>query len=267
MASPTDRPAHRWAWWALSIGLPAIALVTAAWVAPRIPVSPVAAYVAAFACVGASMLGAARAAPYLRAKHLALLIAPAVVLAIVGATRPPILLAAPLVTASLLLAGTTAGGVVGGAIQRAGHLIVVAIVSSLVDVFSVLHPEGPTQNVLQVERAVALLILPWPMLGTSDIRPILGVGDVVFAALYFAACEKHGLPMIRTATSLVIALALTMLTVLVTGIGIPALPFFGAAIVLAHPRARRLEGKERKQALFGVLFLAALIGLLFALRS
>src|SRR5690606_16553929 len=89
-------------------------------------------------------------------------------LALLGQAVPAVI-GAMVVTTCLLGAGTLIGAKVGQAIERPGHLLVVAIVSALVDAFSVLHPRGPTAQIIESESAVAVLVLPWPLLGTSRI--------------------------------------------------------------------------------------------------
>jgi hypothetical protein len=172
---------------------------------------------------------------------------------------------AVVVTAALLLAGAVIGGAVGGRIEHPGHLIAVAAVSVLVDSFSVLHPAGPTAAVVARPEAIAVVALPWPVLGSREIVPVLGVGDVVFAALYLAASRRFGLGVGRTAIAVGLGLIATMVGVMATRLPLPALVGMGIAVVAAHPRARRLPPKDRKQALvvFGVL---ALLWVLLWLR-
>ncbi|MEQ8458114.1 MAG: hypothetical protein RLO52_45480 [Sandaracinaceae bacterium] len=220
--------------------------------------------VIAFACVSAEVLTASALTPRLSAKGLWVAVGAVGALALLAtfAASLPIALAAALVTLSLLALGTSAGGVVGHAIDRPGHLLVVAIVSAAVDALSVLHPSGPTAQIIESDAAVGVLILPWPILGTRNIDPVLGVGDVAFAAIYLSAARRHGLSIRRTLIALSLALAGTLVAVFVTGRGIPALPFFGAAMLAAHPEARRLPEEDRAKALVGLLALGALVGAL-----
>jgi hypothetical protein len=249
-----------------------LALVVAALVAPFVPASSpaVAATVAvlAFACVCAEVLVTSALAPPLGKRALLALPLPVAVLASVAyADRAlPDLAAAALVTAALLAAGTLVGGVIGRAIESAGHLVVVAIVSALVDIFSVVHPEGPTAQIVQIETAISVLLLPWPILGTSEIVPILGVGDITFAALYVASARQHGLSARRTLIALTAGFAATLVTVLVTNAGVPALPFLGAAMVVAHPEARRVPPKDRRKAAIGLAFIVVSFAALFVKR-
>jgi hypothetical protein len=259
-------------WWLPSIILPSAALALIAAVAPLVPVGAglgvMLAAVLAFACVGAEVLFASAAAPRLSRRALLWLLLPVsglATVAVLGETLPQVI-AAMVVTTCLLGAGTMIGAKVGNAIERPGHLLVVAIVSALVDAFSVLHPSGPTAQIIEIESAVAVMVLPWPLLGSARIAPVLGVGDIVFAALYLAACRRHRLSIRRTAIALAIGLAATFVIAVAAARGVPALPLMGAAVVIAHPEARRLPPEDRAKAAIGVAALVALFVVLFALR-
>ncbi|MBX3270240.1 MAG: hypothetical protein KF729_08260 [Sandaracinaceae bacterium] len=255
--------------WLLATAGCGAALALVALAAPHLPaVHPYASGTLAFACVGAEVLAVAALAPPLRARALAGLAIPLgalVAVALVGDAlgRLP---ASVAVTVALLAAGTLVGAVVGRAIEDAGHLAVVAIVSAAVDAYSVLSPSGPTAQIVQIEAAVDVLLLPWPILGTPRIEPVLGVGDVAFAAIYAVASRRHDLPMKRTIAALAVGLAVTLAVVLATGAGTPALPFLGAAILVAHPRARRLRPEDRRKAWIGIAVLLAALGALVLLR-
>jgi hypothetical protein len=163
---------------------------------------------------------------------------------------------AALVTFSLLVLGATIGGAVGARIEHPGHLLVVAVVSFLVDTFSVFHRRGPTATLIAARPQVLnLLALPWPLLGTEEIAPLLGLGDVIFIALYFSAARRHGLSRPRTALALLLALLLSMASVMLWQRPIPALAPMGISILLAHPPARKLPLAERQR---GYPLLAAL---------
>lgn len=260
--------------WLGAILAVAAALILVALLAPFVPlpgperVALLAAGILAFVCVSTEVLFVASRAPAVGPRALWGLI-PAMALlvgvALAGDVLPRIV-AACLVTIGILSFGTLAGAVVGGAIHEAGYLLVVAVISALVDVFSVLHPRGPTAQLIQIEAAVNVLILPWPILGSGRIEPVLGVGDVAFAAIYLVATRRHGLSVRKTVIALAAGLAVTLVVVVATGVGIPALPFLGVAVVLAHPEARRLPKKDRATALLGLGALVIVLGALFLLR-
>jgi hypothetical protein len=241
--------------------------------APIVPVPDgdaglVAGYVVAFAVIGALAIAVGLTVPKLPAKALALLVVPVGALGLLGALRvgAPNAGTAALVTASLLFGGSLLGGVVGRAIEAPGHILVVVVVSALVDVLSVLHPSGPSAVIVQMESVIALLALPFPLLGTDRIEPVLGVGDVIFAALYLGAAARHGLRRRRTVAGLGGGLLATMAVVLALELPIPALPFLGAGVLVAHPEARRLPPADRRKAATGLVLIVAVIAGLFLLR-
>lgn len=169
--------------------------------------------------------------------------------------------AAFVVMVSLLLGGSTIGTVVGRAIQHAGQLFIVGVVFTLADTFSVFHPAGPSAVIVEAGPSlISFLALPWPVMGTGEFAPVLGVGDVVGAALFVGATRAHNLPVRRTLIALAVGLILTMLIVWWTELPIPALPLMSLAVLSVQPEARRLRTEDRKPALIGVLVLATLYG-------
>jgi len=153
----------------------------------------------------------------------------------------------------LLGAGSSLGAIVGRRVEHAGYLGVVAYVSSIADLTSVLHESGPSAQILESAPTLAVLAVGAPMLGTADVSPILGVGDVIFVALYLAAAARHRLPWRRTLVALSLALAVTFAVLLLLAQPIPALPFLGLAMVLAHRETWLPPARERRQALAGVV--------------
>jgi hypothetical protein len=141
----------------------------------------------------------------------------------------------------------------------------VAIVSSAADVFSVFHSAGPTQAIVESEAVLGVMALPWPMLGTPYIEPFLGAGDAVFTALYVAAARRHALPLARTLGALALAYLATMGAVLWLVTTVPALPFLGLAMVLAHPRARRPAKADLARGVWISVLIVATVAFLFLL--
>jgi hypothetical protein len=225
-------------------------------------------YLAASLAVTAAVLGAGVTAPALagrRAAWIALPVAALVGVALVA--RPPYgaMLGAP-VALALLAAGALVGACVGRRVQHPGHLLVVAYVSSVADLYSVLTPSGPSAQVASSERAMHLLAVTWPIPGMERIAPVLGIADVVMVALYLAACRQHGLPLRRTAVALGIGFVAAFGLVVATARPVPALPFLGIAMVAAHAEARRLPPGDRRVALAG-MGLFTLLALLVALAD
>jgi hypothetical protein len=252
-------------WWA-ALGACALGTTLFALAAPHAPLpvhyaswAAIVAFALAFGWVAAEVLAVAALTPRLSPRALGLSLTLALPLVALGVLAPgPSIVATAGVAALLLGAGTSAGAALGERIQHAGHLGVVAYVSSLADLVSVLHESGPSAQILESAPTLAVLAVGAPMAGTPDLSPILGIGDVVFVALYLAAARKHGLPFARTVAALAVGLALTFVVVVALARPIPALPFLGLGVVLAHPRAWLPPPHERRQALVGVLVFTAL---------
>jgi hypothetical protein len=220
-------------------------------VAPRVELSPVIAFAIGFSAIAASVLAVSAACPRPRKQALlgVLASACALLMLVVAGGVVPTWLAAAVVTIALLTGATLLGALIGAGVEQPGHLLAVAIVSSLADMVSVLSPSGPSAMIAESPVALSVLALPWPMLGTDAIEPMLGAGDVVFAALYVGAARVHALPLTRTLLALGVGFVATLGCVVWLEQALPALPFLGAAIVIAHPEARRLRlGSPRRAA-------------------
>jgi len=242
-------------------------------IAPFVPLDPTAseaialvAFALAYGAVAIAALTTAAFAPDLGRATLAVVGVVVIALAILRGADPT-LVRVTVVLAGLLAAGTSAGAAIGARIESAGHLLPVAIVSSIADAFSVFTPGAPSEAALASPALLSVLAIAWPIPGTRDVLPILGVGDAVFLALYVAAARKHSLPIARTVVALAIGLAATACVVAATSIAIPALPLIGAAVVIAHPSARRVPEKDRRAAAIGIVVLVIAVAVLVARRA
>ena len=257
-----------WLRWLVVIGAALGALAVARALSPSLHVDPRAAFLSGFAAVALSAVLTALASPQIQPRALIGVAIPAALLCAL-AFRPttPDLTGALVVTAALLAGATLVGGAVGWAMEHPGQLVFVAVVSSAADAASVFHPSGPSAVMVQSQAALSLVALPWPMLGTEAIEPLLGAGDVVFTALYLASARRHGLPVRRTVGALLAGYVLTAGVVLVLEIPLPALPFLGLAVVLAHPEARRPRaGDMRRGALLSAAVVVAVAVLIYSGR-
>lgn len=225
-------------------------------------------YVLAFACVSALSIGAAHAASRLtwRAGAIAAGLAVAALVAAALAGIPPGSPWVLLTSVLLLVAGSDLGALVGARVEEPGHLLPVAVVSSLVDLASVLHPAGPSARVVGSPGALALLAVWFPLIVPGKLAPILGVGDVVFCGLYLAAARRHRLSAGLITAALAAGLVSTMILVVITELPLPALPLLGAAVLVAEPRARRVPAPDRRRAWAVMIGLALVVAILLAHR-
>ncbi|HKU36952.1 MAG TPA: hypothetical protein VJR89_02360 [Polyangiales bacterium] len=216
------------------------------------------AHAVGFGCVVACTLAVSRFAPD-RLPHVVPIALGGIAL-VAGsyALREPVWLCALAVAIALWAGGSALGALVGARIEHPGHLLFVALASSLADLFSVLSPSGPSAAIAQSEIALSLAAVSWPMLGSRNIEPFLGAGDIVFSGLYLASARKYGFALRRTLLALASGYAVTMLAVFALQTAVPALPFLGGAMLWAHPETRRPPAADRRRGLVVLSVMAAL---------
>ena len=255
--------------WAAALIFSVCGFQLTAWLAPYSPLDPVVAYLFGFACVVASSLAVALQVP--RASWALALGAAVACLSMAVALFAPadqVTGYPPLcVLTGLSMLGTAIGALIGRRIQDPSHLLFVAVVSGVADMLSVTQPGGISKAIAEQPRAPALLALPWPMLGTEDVAPFLGVSDVVFASLYVHATKTHDLPLSRSVLALVAAFMATAALVLIFVRPIPVLPLLGASIVLAQPRARAASTADLRRGAWVLAVLVVLITTVFLRRA
>jgi hypothetical protein len=253
--------------WSASLAGTAAAFSAAQLLGGALALPPLVAYACGFACVVAATLVLSLFAPRtLRVvAPLVLAVSCAIGLAYAFRSRDPSWPSALAISIALLAGGTALGAAVGTRIEHSGHLLFVALASALADVFSVTSPEGPSAAISRSDAALRIAAVSWPMIGTGRVEAFLGVGDIVFTGLYIASARRHELSMRRTLLALAGGYCATMLTVLVLKVPVPALPFLGGAILIAHPDARRPPAADRRRG-FVVLSVMAALFLVLLLR-
>lgn len=255
--------------WAAALLLSVCGFQLTAWLAVYSPVSPVVAYLFGFACVVTSALSVSLCVPSTRLSGLVVAGSGSVLMLVALLAPPGEVDAVPAlcVLTGLLALGTGLGALIGRRIQHPSHLLFVALVSAVADILSVTQPGGISKAIAEEPRALALLALPWPFLGTTEIAPFLGVSDVVFASLYLHATLKHVLPLLRSLFALFAGFAATAVLVLLLQRPIPVLPLLGASIVLAQPRARAASPEDLRRGAWVLAALAFVIATVFLRRS
>lgn len=224
------------------------------------------AFAIAFLAVSGQILLVSRATPQLRGAWLwgSLLFAFGVLSLVSGARLTAE--SAALATAALLWTATGLGAALGFRIDKPGHVLAVAAVSAVSDLWSVYDPAGPSatlaRNVALHPDRVPAFALCFPLLGSDKVPAIIGAGDILFCALYLAAFERHKLPLGRALLALTAAFVVGLGLLLWLERPLPLLPLLGGAVVLCDRRARSLEAKEGRT----VLAVVALAGALLALR-
>jgi len=206
-----------------------------------------AAYVVAFCAVSALALGTALLVPAMPARRAALVVGLAgAVLTGAAVSHARSWEAAVVIDAALLAGAAAAGSVIGAGIEQPGYLLPVAWVSGLTDAASVLYRMGPSALIAARPRVLSLLALSFPLVGSGRIEPILGVGDVLFCAVYVAAARRHRLGLGRMTAALGAGLLATLVLVVALETAVPALPMLGAFVILLFPTARSIPAADRR---------------------
>jgi hypothetical protein len=230
-------------------------------VAPGLALAPRASFACAFVAVTVEMLAFAFVAPTLRPRVVAACVAACVVvLALVHGREADGALAA-LLSVALGVSGALLGAALGGRIEKPGQLSAVALVSGVADLWSVFDPEAPSARLARETLAeparLTAFALPFALAGTPLVTAIIGVGDLLFAALYVAAFRAHGLSTRRVLGALFAAFITGLFGLLLWERPLPLLPLLGAAVIVADPRTRSLSSREWRTV--GVVC-AALLG-------
>ncbi len=243
-------PARAWLGFGLVPVVAVAVLLVAGAVSAQCAMSARVAYGIAFVVVASELLAAARLVPRAPGWVTALLVAASAgaLWAVRGAA--PSLAPASVVTVALLTGGSALGGAVGQRIDKPGHLLAVFAISALADFWSVYDPAGPSARLARQAATqpdtLVLFALPWPILGSGRIEAIIGAGDLLFAALYSAALRRHGVHGNRATLAMAGGLMVGLALLFWLERALPLLPFLGAAVVVAEPRARSLPVADRR---------------------
>ncbi len=147
----------------------------------------------------------------------------------------------------VIACGTVLGSMVGTRVQAPGHLLPVALMSAAMDILSVEVPGGVTHQLVKHPALLRVLMVRAALPPGRIPEPAIGFGDVVFVSLYLSACTQFRLSRGRTVLALVLGLSTAWIVAVTAGLasGVPALPFLGGMVVLAHRDARRVAREDR----------------------
>ena len=150
----------------------------------------------------------------------------------------------------VLAAAIGAGLLVARGLQKPNYLIMAALVGAVTDVFSVYS--GPSKTTLQSD-IFPYVSYQWGVIGQGGAIGIIGAGDFIFLALYFAGARRFHLPEGVTFLAMCAAFGVGFLSLLVIPQGVPALPFMATFLLLVHGRAlksqmRALQNAEQNTA-------------------
>ncbi len=151
------------------------------------------------------------------------------------------ILAAPLASIGnlgVLMFAIGLGLAVARGLQKPNYLVLAAIVGALTDIFSVYA--GPTKHLIG-SSAFGYLSFAWPLVGAGGVQGIVGVGDFVFLTLFFDGARRFKIDDRVTLCAMCAAMIVGFAFTWITQAGVPALPFFAVALLLAHGRELKAQ--------------------------
>ncbi len=150
---------------------------------------------------------------------------------------------------------------IGNGIDAVSHLIPVAVVATLADIWSV--SAGATSKII-VSSAINYFLLRFPLPGTNEIPYLIGLTDFLFFAIFFSAACRFGLGALRNAVLLLSSFLVAVAAAIFFSAGLPVLPFMAVIFVAGNFRQLELKREEIKQILiFSVVILAVFSAVTF----
>lgn len=148
---------------------------------------------------------------------------------------------------------------IGEGIDEIAHLIPVAIVATVADIWSV--SAGATSMIV-VSSAINYFLLRFPLPGTSEIPYLIGLTDFLFFAIFFQAARRFALGTAKNAVLLLASFLTAVAAAIFFRVGLPVLPFMALLFVAGNFRQLKLKREEIKQIL---IFLVVILVLFTAI--
>lgn len=150
---------------------------------------------------------------------------------------------------------TLASGIglwIGEGIDEIAHLLPVAIVATVADIWSV--SAGATAKIV-VSSAINYFLLRFPMPGYGTIPYLIGLTDFLFFAIFFQAALRFNLGAIKNALLLLSSFFIAVAAAIFFATGLPVLPFMALLFVAGNYSQLHLKKEEVRQILVFVVFI------------
>lgn len=155
---------------------------------------------------------------------------------------------------------TLASGIgmwIGEGIDELSHLIPIALMATIADVWSV--SAGAT-SVIIISPSIHYFLLRFPIIGTNEIAFLIGLSDFLFFTIFFQAATRYKLGVLKNTILLSSSFIIAIAAALFFRTGLPVLPFMAALFVIGNWKNLTINKKEIKQIAFfliGVLIVFA----------
>jgi len=174
----------------------------------------------------------------------------------------------------VLAAALFLGSSISGFIRHANLLLPIAIVLTVVDIWTVWLggfvarvQQKAQEGVVIAQRVIEAATVRMPTVATAQYAhvkiPVIGIGDLFFAAFLFALLWKFGL---NTRSAFVLSVVFVTVGLMIAQLpfipfGVPGLPFIALAILLPNLKSFQYTPEEKKALLIGAIFLVGLLAL------
>lgn len=119
-------------------------------------------------------------------------------------------------------------------IEKSWHIAVAGFVGLIADMWSVFSSSGLTRHLVEeAPEFLNYLLLGFPFPG-GHIRPMIGVADYVFLAIFVLHCHKFQLGALFNLKLLSLSLVITILAANILGLGLPAIPLMAVFFIFAN---------------------------------
>lgn len=157
----------------------------------------------------------------------------------------------------LISAAGLTGRVIAVRIDEAAFLIPLCLVAAAADIWSVFF--GVTSEMItKKSAALEYLLLRYPTLGAGHLKQYIGISDFLFATILMGCALNFRLNAKKTYLAVAVSFFVTFATVVLTNMGIPAIPFISFAFIIVNAPRLRLKYEDIK-TMFIVLFGASAV--------
>lgn len=135
------------------------------------------------------------------------------------------------------------------------HLIPVALVATIADIWSV--SAGATAKIV-VSSSINYFLLRFPLPAFDAIPYLIGLTDFLFFAIFFQAAIRYNLGALKNSILLASSFIIAIVSALFTSTGLPVLPFMAVLFVVGNFSKLEFKKEELKQVLIFVLVILVL---------
>ncbi len=171
---------------------------------------------------------------------------------------------------AIIFIGVFLGKLLAFSVAQRSWIIPIALVAMVADIWSVTY--GPSHYISsQPPRVLRHFMVFYPLLGASTteatiipywLRPFVGMGDVIFIALYLELVRKYELHIFWSRLAMTLSMMIPITLASLAGRGVPALPFMSAFFVFTNFRYLEVKKHEIIQC---AIFICVMMAILFTL--